>query len=51
MDSWDYPGGPVVETLSFQCRGQVRSLLGEIRSCMMQGQKKKKVVSSIPVGF
>ena len=34
-DSWDFPGGSVVKTSSFHCRGaQVGSLVGELRSHM-----------------
>ena len=33
-DSWDFPGGPVVKTLSFHCRG-FQSLVGELRFFML----------------
>ena len=43
----DFPGGSVVKNLHFLCRGAwVRSLVGELRSCMPLGAaktlKKKK---------
>ena len=39
----DFPGGPVVKTLHFQCRRvQVRSLVGELRSPMPYSMTKKK---------
>ena len=40
---WDFPGGPVVENLPFCYRGiWVQSLVRELRSLMLCGQKKKK---------
>ena len=37
------PGGPVVKTLSFHCRGtQIRSLVQELRSHMPHGLVEKK---------
>ena len=38
---WDFPSGPVVETLCFQCL--LHSLVGELRSHMPCGKKKKKM--------
>ena len=39
----DFLGGPVVGTPRFQCRGcRFKSLVGELRSHMPRGQKKKK---------
>ena len=39
----DFPGGPVVRTLCFHCRGaRVRSLVGELRSHKLGGVTKKK---------
>ena len=39
----DCLGDPVIKTLRFQCRGlQVWSLVGELGSHMLHGQKKKK---------
>ena len=36
----DFPGGPVVKDLCFQCKGHwVLSLVGELRSHMPCGQK------------
>ena len=41
--SWDFPGGPVVKTLRFQCRGaRVLSLLGEVPHAMRRSPEKKK---------
>ena len=38
-----FPGGPAVKTPRFHCRGtRVRSLVGELRSCMARGTAKKK---------
>ena len=37
-----FPGGPVVKTALSMQRTQVRSLVGELRSHMPHGQKKKK---------
>ena len=43
--SWDFPGGPVVMTLWFQCKGVwVQSLVGELRSHMSHGRKKKNFI-------
>ena len=40
---WDFPGRPVVETLSFHCRGHgVEFLVRELRSYMLCAAKKKK---------
>ena len=37
------PGGPLVKTLHFQCRGErVRSLVGELRFHMSHGAAKKQ---------
>ena len=39
----DCPGGPVVKTPRVQCKGvQVRSLVEELRSCMLRSVAKKK---------
>ena len=39
----DFPGGPVVKDLCFQCKGHwVLSLVGELRSHMPCGQKIKE---------
>ena len=41
--SGDFPGGPVVKTPNFHWRGAwVRSLIGELRSCMLSGMAKIK---------
>ena len=41
--SLDFPGGPVVGTLSFHCRGSwVQSLVGEVRSCIRLRKEKKE---------
>ena len=41
----DFPCGPVVKTLSSPCgRRWVQSLVGEIRSHMLQPKKKKKIL-------
>ena len=43
MYPWNFPGGPVVKNLSFQCKGlQVQSQLGALRSRMLRGIVKKK---------
>ena len=42
MKTWDFTGGPVVRTSPSKARVQVQSLVGELRSHMPQGQKKKK---------
>ena len=40
---WDFPGGLVIKTLHFHCRGkQVQSLIRELRSHMLCGMAKKK---------
>ena len=39
LQNGDFPGGPVVRTLSFHSRAQ--SLLGELRSCIPRGMAKK----------
>ena len=39
----DFPGGPVVKTLHFHCRGHGSNpLVGELRSHMPSGVTKKK---------
>ena len=38
----EFPDGPVVRTRCFHCRGQVQSLVGELRSCKLCGTAKKK---------
>ena len=39
----DFPGGPVVKTLCFSCRGAwVQSLVQKLRSHMPLSQEKKK---------
>ena len=41
--SWEFPGGPVVRTLHFHCRGPgVQSLVGELRSRKLRVADKKK---------
>ena len=50
----DFPGSPVVKTLSFYCRGhRFWSLIGELRSCMPHGtaKKKKNEESKIKLGL
>ena len=43
---WEFPGGPVTKTLHFHCMGvQVRSLVGELRSCMLHAATKKNPIS------
>ena len=37
----EFPGS-VVRTLCFHCGSMVRSLVGELRSCMLHGEAKKK---------
>ena len=39
---WEFPGSPVVRTPRFHCRGQVQSLVRELRSCMPRSAAKKK---------
>ena len=40
----DFPGGPVVKTPALPLQGVwVQSLVGELRSCMPRGQKKKGI--------
>ena len=41
-NSGEFPGGPVVRTLRFHCRGWVQSLVGELRSHKPNGVAKKK---------
>ena len=42
MNYWDFPGGPVVKTLRFHCRGPgVGSLVRALRSHMLRGTDKK----------
>ena len=39
---WAFPGGPVVKTLGFHCRGsQVRSFVRELRFHMLSSKAKK----------
>ena len=38
----DFPGSPVFKTPCSQGRGQVRSLAGELKSCMLHNTAKKK---------
>ena len=40
----EFPGSPVVRTPCFHCRGHgwVRSLVGELRSCMLSAVAKKQ---------
>ena len=41
--SWDFPGGPVVGTLSFHCRKSwVQSLVGELTSCIRLRKEKRE---------
>ena len=41
--SWDFPGGPVVGTLSFHCRGSwIQFLVGELRYCIRLRKEKKE---------
>ena len=45
----DFPGSPVVKTLSFHCSGvQVPSLVGKQRFCMLHSaaEKKKKCLTN-----
>ena len=45
MEPGDFPGGPVVKTPRFHCRGHgVPSLVGELRSYMPRGTAKKKML-------
>ena len=47
----DFPGGPVVKTPHFHCRGaRVRSLVRELRSRMLHGAAKKKKKKKDPTG-
>ena len=47
---WDFPGGPVVKTLRFHCRGAwVPPLVRELRSRMQQGAAKKKKRPFVPI--
>ena len=38
----DFPGSPVFKTPCSRGRGQVRSLAGELKSCMLHNTAKKK---------
>ena len=43
VDGWEFPGGPLVRTPSFHCRGpRVRSLVGDPTSLLVWPKKKKK---------
>lgn len=41
QNTWDFPGGPAVETPGFQCRG-TQFLVKELRSHIQCSQKKRK---------
>ena len=47
MQNWEFPGGPVVRTLSFPWEAQVWSLLRELRSCELNGEAKKMKIKKI----
>ena len=40
--SGDFPGGPMVKTPCFHCRGAVQSLVGELGCRMPHGAAKKR---------
>ena len=50
MPHRDFPGGPVVSTLCFHCRGHgFDPCLGNLRSCKLHGTAKKGMPSKISV--
>ena len=58
MDTEDFPGGQVVRTLPFQCRGLQGFLVRELRSHMPRSaaktskkKKKKKVMQRMLIPF
>ena len=38
----EFPGGPVVRTQCFHCQGRIGSLVMELRSCKLRGQKNER---------
>lgn len=47
LGSWEFPGGSMLGTLSFQCKGYGFNLVEELRSHTLEGQKEKKKNSEI----